>query len=152
MPYWDASSLAQEFPQPVQGYEVVGASTSPVNFGGLSSYIAQAAAEFDSTVAGAGYVAPIPTTASSYSYAQMVVGMGARAMALWEIYPSDNAKANRLYQSYKDALKSISDKTVILLSPIDTTYGNKLSRYGQTMPPMIVASMGLQGRGLPRDF
>lgn len=151
--YWSASALAAEFPQPVQGIEVVGASTNPVNFGGLSSYIDQNGAEFDSAAAKGGYAVPIPQTASAYPFVQMIVGMGARAQALEEIYGPDSRIVVRLYAAYESALERIANGDLPLLAPRDTSEtGRVLPRSGATVTPRIVASMGAGGRGFPTDF
>lgn len=154
MGYWIASVLAQQFPQPVQGFEVVGASTSPVNLGGLSSYIDQNSAEFDLAAQAGGYSVPVLTTASAYPYVQMIVGMGARAQALEEIYGPDSTIVNRLYAAYNLALERItSGDTPLAGVPKDPgESGRLLGRFGQTVPPQIVASSGMRGRGFPADF
>lgn len=143
MAYWVASSLARLMPQAVQGIEVIGANTQPVNLTDFDVYISQRGAEFDSAAAKAGYAVPIASTASSYPFVQMIVGLGARADALDEIYSGKSDKADTYRSAYELALARISAGELPLLAPPDTSGGGRqLPRGGGIVTPVITASMG----------
>lgn len=151
--YWAASTLARLMPQPVQGIEVIGASTAPVNFGDFDTYISQRGAEFDGSAAKAGYAVPIPSTASSYPYVQMIVGLGARADALDEIYSGKSSKADVYRSAYEMALARIASGEVPLLAPKDTSQiGRQLPRGGGVASAIFTASMGAPQSMLLSDF
>lgn len=106
--YWTASELVNLFPEAVPSEALVTGSSHPVSLQDLTTIISMVSAEFDSTVSMVGYMAPIPTTATSaYEYARLIVSNGARWQALQLIYIGDDRIDDEYRTAYLNSLAAI---------------------------------------------
>jgi hypothetical protein len=116
----------------------IGTDTSPLSLGRVASIIEMVSAEVDAAAAGAGYVIPIPTTATTaWLLVRRAVADGAAWRALTVVYPGmggpgDRASIASEYRGqYLAFLRGLSA--------------------GELKLPGIDADAGTGGRELPRS-
>lgn len=152
--YWRASDLAEMAPRP-GGLSILASQSglSPTTF---QTMIAIVSAEFDSAAAKAGYLIPIPSTATTgYLFAQGVVEDGALAQAFGRIYTGPDSKfVDRYKLSFDVAIKAIGDGLLLIPgAPNDPgETGRLLVRSGGIPSSQITASMGYISDGGAFDF
>lgn len=154
--YWSASDVAQYIVRPNLGSTIVGPSTLPVNFGQLQVIADENSALFDQAAAKAGYVVPIPSTASGYLVARNVVRNGITADLLRIVYTGPDQKyVDRFQAMFDAALKAIeAGDRPIQGAPADPAADGRLFPiYDGAASAIIMATMGYpQDLGIPNDF
>jgi hypothetical protein len=157
MGYWDASDLAQYAPRPNLASVMVTASSVPVNLGQLQELIEERSGEFDQAAAKAGYLVPIPTTASQgYMVARRVVRDGTLA-DLMRTWPTGDPKSADRYQAAFDKAMTAIEQgdRPIPNAPTDPTGGGRLLPVagGGWATPVITASLGGPANlSIPNDW
>lgn len=140
--YWVATELAQQFPQPVLGQNLITGTSRPVSASQLEVQIQLISAEFEGVAAGAGYQVPIPSTATqAWDYARMVVGYGVQWQTLERITPGHKT-ADEMRSAYKAALDQVREGRQPILQAAETSNdrGRALPRGGGIASPAISAS------------
>lgn len=157
MGYWAASDLAQFAPRPNLASVMVTASSVPVNLGQLQELIEERSVEFDQAAAKAGYLVPIPTTASQgYTVARRVVRDGALADLMRQWPTGDSKSADRYQAAFESALKAIEQgDRPIPNAPNDPAGGGRLLPVSGGGWPSAVVTGALGGPAnldIPTDF
>jgi hypothetical protein len=154
--YWVPSVLAQLLPQPIVGSALVGASTLPINLTSFQIIIDENSAKFDMAAAKAGYVIPIPSTASGYIAAQAVTRDGITADLLRIVYTGpDSHYIDRFQQAFDAALKAIEqgDRPLPGAPPDPAADGRLLPVWVGVPSKVISGTYGYpQDLGIPNDF
>lgn len=154
--YWAASDLAQYVTRPNLASVIVTATSVPVNLTQFDEIILERSGEFDQAAAKAGYLVPVPSTATAgWSVAKRVVRDGATADLL-RIWPSGDPKAaDRFQAAYDAALLAIQEGNRPLpgAPPDPSNSGRLLPVYGGNPSALITATMGYpQDLQIPTDF
>lgn len=148
MGYWYASDLAQYVVQPGQrGTYTITGSSVPVNATQFQEIIEEVSGAFDQAAAKAGYLVPIPTSATqAWLVAKRVVRNGAIADALRIIYTGPDQKYVDKYEMlFQNALVAIAAGDRPLPgAPNDTGSGNRLfPQFGGIASPVMTSSYGI---------
>lgn len=155
--YWNATELARYVVRPNQGSTLVHASSLPLTFVEFQEIIVQKSGEFDQAAAKAGYLVPIPTTATwAYEVARSVTRNGAVADALRIVYTGPDQKyVDRFQVMFDNALKAIEqgDRPLQGAPPDPAADGRLFPAYAGIASPVLNATMGYpQDLGIPNDF
>lgn len=156
--YWPATALAPLLPRSVIASSIVTASSVPVDLAALQTIIDLRSGEFDQAAVKAGYITPIPTTATQgYLVAQRVVRDGVVADAMRTIgWASADAKKPKDYEdAFQNALKAIqAGDRPIPNAPADPSAGGRVLPIWSGIPsPIMNATMGYaRDLSLPNDF
>lgn len=110
MGYWVASDLAQYVVRPNLGSMLIGPSTIPVNYGQFQEIINEVSAQFDMAAAKAGFVVPIPTTATqAYTAVKGITRCGITADVLRIVYTGPDQKyVDRFQAAFDAALRAVA--------------------------------------------
>lgn len=163
--YWAAATLAPLMPQPGiagpfgagQGSAIISASSFPLDLAGFQALIDQVSGEFDQAAARAGYVVPIPSTATSaYVVAQRVARQGAVSEAFRIIYTGPDQKfVDRYETAYQNALKAIEkgDRPLPGAPQDSSAKGRLLPIWSGIASSIITATVGYStDLDIPNDF
>jgi hypothetical protein len=148
MAYIGATELSGLLPNAVP---TLTGSSRPLNMGEVATIIERVSVELDTAAAIAGYLTPIPTTATQ-AYGQMALynSWGAACRTLQVIFPGGQAAEMPLAQDYCNDFKAVLDrlrtKAEILVGapPDETETSRELPRSLSTSDP--TATSGVQAQ------
>lgn len=155
--YWVATDLAQYIVQPITGSYLVTASSNPINASQFQEIIDEKSAQFDQAAAKAGFLVPIPTSASqAWRVAKKVVRDGATADLLRIVYTGPDQKyVDRFETSYQVALAAIAagDMPIPAAPPDPAADGRLFPLSAGIASPIFNATMGIPNDlGFVTDF
>ena len=155
--YWAASDLTQYVMRAGQASYLIHASSVPINFPQFQQIILDNSLRFDQAAAKAGYLVPIPSTASAaYGLAKAITRNGITADTLRIVNTGLDPKyADRYQTMFDQALKviEVGDRPIQGAPPDPSSTNRLLPKYSGNPSAVITATMGYpQELGIPNSF